>query len=282
MSEKKIDKLQNNLSKAESTDFPPSGPGAAIPNLFTLLNLFFGCIAIVFALQTESVIIYVNDEFGSSFNIPEKLTWSAIFIGLAGLVDFLDGFVARLLNATSPLGKQLDSLSDIVSFGVAPAAILYQLLKFSFAREENGLDVSILWLLPAFILSCAAAWRLGKFNLDEEQVSNFKGIPAPAAGLLIASFPLILHYNAALFGIGNFFINKWVLYAIILLLSYLLISHLPIMGMKFQDYTIKNNIPKYILIAIAIISAVFLQWLAVPVIFVMYILLSLIYKKAIT
>ena len=90
-----------------------------IPNLFTLLNLFFGCIAIVFALQTNSVIIYVNDQFESSFNIPEKLTWAAIFIGLAGIVDFLDGFIARLFRSTSDLGKQLDSLSDLVTFGVA-------------------------------------------------------------------------------------------------------------------------------------------------------------------
>ena len=143
-----------------------------IPNLFTLLNLFFGCIAIVFALQTESVIIYVNEDFGSSFNIPERLTWAAIMIGIAALIDFFDGFVARLLNATSPIGKQLDSLADIVSFGVAPAAIIYQLLRFSYAKQENGLEISILLLLPAFILSCAAAYRLAKFNLDGTQVFN--------------------------------------------------------------------------------------------------------------
>ena len=188
---------------------------AAIPNMFTLLNLFFGCIAIVFALQTESVIIYVNDQFESSFNIPEKLTWAAFCIGLAAIIDFLDGFVARALHATSAFGKQLDSLSDIVSFGVAPAAIIYQLLRLSFAREENGLEASILWLLPAFIVSCAAAWRLAKFNLDETESYNFRGVPTPAVGLLIASFPLILHYNAALFDIGNILVNKWVLYGII-------------------------------------------------------------------
>ncbi|MEO6456383.1 MAG: CDP-alcohol phosphatidyltransferase family protein [Ginsengibacter sp.] len=259
-----------------------SGFWGAIPNLFTLLNLFFGCMAIVFALQTESIIIYVNNEFESSFNIPEKLTWAAIFIGLAAIVDFLDGFVARLFNATSDLGKQLDSLSDMVSFGVAPGAIIYQLLRFSFAREGNGLEISILWLLPAFIITCAAAWRLGKFNIDETQTHNFRGIPTPAAGLLIASFPLILHYNSALFGIGNILINKWVLYAFILALSYLMISDVPIMGLKFKDYTLKNNIPKIILIAIALIAAFILQWLAVPVIFVVYILLSLVYKKALT
>ena len=133
----------------------------------------------------------MNDEFNSSFNIPEKLTWAAICIIIAALIDFLDGFVARLLKATSSMGKQLDSLSDIVSFGVAPGVILYQLLRFSFAREENGLNVSIVWLLPAFILSCAAAYRLAKFNLDESQSVIFKGVPVPAVGLLVASFPLI-------------------------------------------------------------------------------------------
>jgi CDP-diacylglycerol--serine O-phosphatidyltransferase len=267
--------------------FSPSGPGAssllaAVPNLFTLLNLFFGCVAIVFALQTESVIIYVNDEFGSSFNIPEKLTWAAIFIILAGVIDFLDGFIARLLHATSALGKQLDSLSDVVSFGVAPGVIFYQLLKLSFAREENGLDVSAVWLLPAFVLSCAAAWRLAKFNLDDKQTYHFSGIPTPAAGLLVASFPLILHYNSTLFNVGNVLINKWVLYSLIIILSYLMVSSLPVMGIKFKDYTLKNNIPKIVLLLVAIFGAFFLQWLAVPVIFVVYILLSLIYKKMLT
>ena len=254
-----------------------------IPNIFTLLNLFFGCIAIVFALQTESVIIYVNDEFsGSSFNIPEKLTWAAIFIGIAAVVDFLDGFVARLLHATSDMGKQLDSLADVVSFGVAPGVILYQLLRFSFAREENGLEVSMVWLVPAFILSCAAAYRLAKFNLDETQSYNFKGLPTPAVGLLIASFPLILHFNSATFGIGNILINKWVIYGLIILLSYLMVSNIVFMGMKFKDFTIKNNLPKVILILIAVISAVFLQWIAVPVIFISYFVLSLINKNKLT
>src|SRR6185437_4285729 len=135
-----------------------------IPNIFTLLNLFFGCMAVVFALQTNSIIFYMNDQYNTSFNIPEKMSWAAICIIIAAVIDFLDGFVARLLKATSEMGKQLDSLSDVVSFGVAPAVILYQLLRFSFAREENGLNISIVWLLPAFILSCAAAYRLAKFN----------------------------------------------------------------------------------------------------------------------
>jgi CDP-diacylglycerol--serine O-phosphatidyltransferase len=254
-----------------------------IPNLFTLLNLFFGCIAIVFTLQTEAVIIYVNDEFsGSSFNIPEKLYCESVCILIAAVVDFLDGFVARMFKATSEIGKQLDSLADVVSFGVAPAAIIYQLLRLSFAREENGLEVSMLWLLPAFILSCAAAYRLAVFNLDQTQSHNFKGMPTPAVGLLIASFPLILHYNASLFSIGNILTDKWVLYCLILLLSYLMVSPIPFMGLKFKDFSIKNNLPKYLLVAIALISAVFLQWLAVPVVFIAYIILSLINKNKLT
>lgn len=252
--------------------------------------------AIVFALQTDSVIIYVNDQFSSTFNIPEKLAWASICIGCAAVVDFLDGFLARLLKATSPLGMQLDSLSDVVSFGVAPGVIIYQLLRLSFAREVDGLDVSIAWLLPAFLLSCAAAYRLGKFNLIEENLSYFKGVPTPAAGLLVASFPLILHFNPDVLGMGNFLVNKWILYAIIIILSLLMVSNLPMLAIKFKlsGITLKTffkgityksfksliSNPVFILLVTAIIAAIFLQWVAVPVIFLVYILLSLAYKKS--
>jgi CDP-diacylglycerol--serine O-phosphatidyltransferase len=251
-----------------------------IPNFFTLLNLFAGCLAIVFALQTNTVIFYINDQYSSSFNIPEKISWAAICIIIAALIDFLDGFVARLFKATSELGKQLDSLSDLVSFGVAPALIIYQLLRFSFAREENGLDVSIIWMLPAFIIACAAAYRLGKFNLDTSQQFSFKGVPVPAVGLLIASFPLILHFNY-IPGINSIIINKWFLYLLIILLSYLMVSNHRMMALKFSDFTLKNNMPKIILLVIAIIAALFLHWIAVPVVFVIYVLLSLTIPKAI-
>jgi CDP-diacylglycerol---serine O-phosphatidyltransferase len=245
-----------------------------IPNLFTLLNLFFGCMAIVFALQTNTVIIYINEQYNSSFNIPEKLNWAAVFIIIAAVIDFLDGFVARLLKATSEMGKQLDSLSDVVSFGVAPAVIIYQLLRFSFAREENGLDVSIIWLMPAFIIACSAAYRLAKFNLATDQQYSFKGVPVPAVGLLIASFPLILHFNE-ISGINSFIMNKWFLYSLIVVVSYLMVSNIRMMSLKFPDFTLKSNMPKIILFIIAIIAALFLQWVAVPVVFIVYILLSL-------
>src|SRR5215831_11149266 len=166
-----------------------------IPNLFTLLNLVFGCIAIIFILQTGEMVVLVQPDGFIPFSLPEKLTWGALFIFAAAVVEFLDGFVARLFKATSNLGAQLDSLADVVSFGVAPGLIIYQLLRTGFAQKPGGLDVSFVWLLPAFIIPCAAAWRLAKFNLDAEQKSSFKGLPTPAAGLLIASIPLIAWYE---------------------------------------------------------------------------------------
>lgn len=251
-----------------------------IPNIFTLLNLFFGGMAIIFALQTDTVIIYIDQHYNSSFNIPEKLTWASICILIAALIDFLDGFVARLLNATSELGKQLDSLSDVVSFGVAPAVIIYQLLRFSFAREENGLDVSLFALMPALIIAMAAAYRLGKFNIATDQTLSFKGVPVPAIGILIASFPLILHFNS-LPGINHVIMNKWFLYGCIIAVSYLMVSNLPIMSLKLPDYTFKNNIPIIILLVVAVLAALFLHWVAVPVVFIVYILISIINSKKI-
>lgn len=246
-----------------------------LPNLFTLLNLFFGCIAIVFALQTENILIYTNDEFTSSFNVPEKLALAALFIYLAAVVDFLDGFVARVFNASSEMGKQLDSLADVVSFGTAPGIILYQLLRMSSIREENGIDISIAWLLPAFIVTVAAAYRLAKFNLDNSQSLGFKGVPTPAVGLMIASFPLILHYGGGLININEWLVNKWVLYSLIIILSWLMVSNLPMIALKFKDFSVKSNLPKIVLVLIGIVASVFLNWLAVPVIFIAYIIISL-------
>ena len=149
----------------------------------------------------------------------------------------------------------------------------------SFARETNALDTSVIWMLPAFILSCAAAYRLAKFNLDTDQSTNFKGLPTPAAGILVASLPLILHYSPSTFGIGLLLINKWVLYGLVLLLSFLMLSSIPIMGLKFKSFRIADNLPKVILLITAIILAIFFQWLAVPMIFILYLLLSILYKN---
>jgi CDP-diacylglycerol--serine O-phosphatidyltransferase len=250
-----------------------------IPNLFTLLNLFFGCCAIMFALQTEAIDIYQGEDLVTSFNLPEKIYYASICIGIAAVIDFLDGFIARLLKATGEMGKQLDSLSDVVSFGVAPAVILYQFLRIAYMREENGLEVSIGWLLPAFVFACAGAWRLARFGIDNSQEQGFKGIPIPAAGCVVASLPLISHYNYYDGAVNNILFNKWFLYGLILVLSYLMVSRLPMIALKFKDFSIKNNVPKFILLLITIVAALLLKWLAVPAVFIAYILVSLAFKN---
>jgi CDP-diacylglycerol--serine O-phosphatidyltransferase len=248
-----------------------------IPNLFTLLNLVFGCLAIIFILQTGEAIVYIEREGFISQNLPEKITWGAVCIFGAAIVDFLDGFVARLFKATSAMGKQLDSLADMVSFGVAPGMIMYQLLRISFAKEEGGLDVSITMLLPALLIPCAAAWRLAKFNIDEGQQYSFKGVPTPAIGLTISSLPLIIFYQQL--NLQELLLNQWLLYAIILLVSFLMISNLSMLGLKFKDFSVKNNLPKYLLAGIAVLSAVLLKWVAVPVVLLAYVLVSLLFKN---
>jgi len=250
-----------------------------IPNLFTLLNLFLGATAIILILQTGQTIAFINPEGYTMIDLPEKITWGAILIFCAAIVDFLDGFLARLFKATSPMGKQLDSLSDVVSFGVAPALIIYQLLRISYAQEENGLDVSIAFLLPALIIACSAAWRLAKFNLDESQQYSFKGLPTPAAGLFVASLPLILKFPPDMLNLTDYIINKWILYVIIVLISFLMVSNLPLMSFKFKDFSLKNNLPKYLMVIIGVVAAIFLQWIAVPILLVTYVIVSLLFKN---
>ncbi len=248
-----------------------------IPNLFTLLNLLFGCFAIVVILQ-NGIAIQNTAEGTQLIDIPEKIWMASFFIALAAVVDFLDGFVARLFNAQSEMGKQLDSLADVVSFGVAPSMILYQFLRMSFAKEENGIEISFVLLVPAFFVAAAAAYRLAKFNIDTSQQYSFKGIPTPAVGLLIASFPIIYWQEENLF-IINALLNKWVLYGMVLLLCYLMVSNIPIMSLKLKSKLVKDNMPKLILIAFSMTALLILHWLAVPVIFFAYIILSLIFKN---
>ncbi len=251
-----------------------------IPNLFTLLNLFFGCIAIVFILQNG--IIIITDENGTQLiDIPERIWIASLFIGLAAIVDFIDGFVARMFKASSEFGKQLDSLADLVSFGVAPGLIIYQFLRLSFAQEEGGMDVSMIWLLPSLFIPCAAAYRLARFNLDNSQSFLFKGLPVPAVGLFIASLPVI-YWNVNEAWVIKILLNKWFLFAVIFLLCYLMVSSLSLMSLKFKDFTIKNNWKKYLLALISIIAVVILKWLAVPLIIIFYVLLSLTFKTKIT
>jgi CDP-diacylglycerol--serine O-phosphatidyltransferase len=253
-------------------------PMKQIPNLFTLLNLVFGCIAIILILQPGETITAVN-QGNLVINLPEKIVYASFFIFAAGLVDFLDGFLARLMKASSEMGKQLDSLSDVVTFGVAPAMIMYQLLRMSYLKEESALDTSIFYLLPALLIACCAAWRLAKFNIDERQSISFRGVPTPITGFVVAALPLIVWYNS--WNLASVVINHWVLYGITLVISYLMVSDVPIMSLKFKDSGFKSNQPKIILAVLAIILGVVFQWAAIPLIYFAYVVLSLLLRKQI-
>jgi CDP-diacylglycerol---serine O-phosphatidyltransferase len=246
-----------------------------IPNIFTLANLFFGCLAIVYALQLEVAFLYELDGQPIMQSMQSSLWMASIFIGVAAVIDFLDGFVARLLKVPSEMGKQLDSLSDVVSFGVAPGVIMYQLLRIAVMKESEDMETSIAWTYAAFLVPCFAAWRLAKFNIDTRQQYGFRGVPTPAVGLLIASFPLILYYNYFDGSVNDLLLNRWVLYAIIALLCYLMVADIPIMSLKFKDYTLRSNMMKLVLVVLAVAAAIALKWMAVPVIFILYIILSL-------
>ncbi|HWR33844.1 MAG TPA: CDP-alcohol phosphatidyltransferase family protein [Chitinophagaceae bacterium] len=251
-----------------------------IPNLFTLLNLVFGCLAIVFTLQ-KGIMISVDANGTELLYIPEKIWMASLFIGLAAVVDFLDGFVARLFNASSEMGKQLDSLADLVSFGVAPGLIIYQFLRLSFAKEDNGLDVSFIWLSPFVLLPCAAAWRLARFNLDNSQAFSFKGLPVPAVGMFVASLPLI-YWNVNEQWVLDLLLNKWFLYGLTVLFSILMVSKIPLMSLKFKNFGIKDNLPKYLLAIISLAAIFILTWMAVPLMVLAYVLLSLLFKNKTT
>lgn len=249
-----------------------------IPNLFTLLNLVCGCIAIILILQPGESII--TTEAGSfQINMPEKLAYASFFIFAAGIIDFLDGFLARLMKASSEMGKQLDSLSDAVTFGVAPAMLMYQLLSMSYLKEESALDTSIWLLLPALLIACCAVWRLAKFNIDERQSISFRGVPTPITGFVVAALPLVIWYNT--WNLTDVILNRWVLYSFTVLISYLMVSDLPIMSLKFKDYSFKNNQPKVILLVLAVVLAIVFQWAAIPLIYLTYVVLSLLLRKQI-
>lgn len=237
-----------------------------------------GTIAIVLTLQTGENIINIQ---GAEWKIylPEKIWWASIFIGLAAVIDFFDGFVARLFNASSEMGKQLDSLADVVSFGVAPGIILFQLLRISLAGEPNALETATVWMLPAMLFPMAAAWRLARFNLDTTHRNYFQGLPTPAAGLLVASFPLLLLYNP--FDIQYLILNKWVLYTICFAVPWLMVSQLTLMNLKFSTFGFTENKARYILLISSLILIILLGWLSIPAIFITYILVSLLFKNQI-
>ena len=251
-----------------------------IPNFITLLNLFFGCLAIMSALEAGAM-FSVDDNGSVLVDIPAKLFYASLFIGLAGLMDFFDGFVARLLKVSSDMGKQLDSLADVVSFGVAPAFIVFQFLRLSLATDMNALNHLPIGLYIALLIPMAGAYRLARFNIDTEQTTYFKGVPIPMIGILTAAFPLIywqsnsriveLLFKAPIF---------W--YAYILLVSYLMIMKRPMLALKGLANKKQLILPLLLVVLEVLVTAFLFRWMAIPFGFIGYCLVSLFYRKTIT
>lgn len=236
-----------------------------IPNFITLLNLFCGCVATVFAVLNQ-------------------LEIAALFVALGIFFDFFDGLAARALNAKSELGLQLDSLADMVTSGLVPGIVMYQLLIMSQTGgwgletgsllHPEGFEMGNLVPFAGFIITMASAYRLAKFNLDENQVSSFIGLPTPANALLILSLPLILFYHSNSF-LNELILNQWFLIGLTLLSAFLLNCNLPLFALKFKNWSFKDNALRYIFLIIALVLLVTMQFLAVPFIILFYVLSSL-------
>ncbi len=233
-----------------------------IPNFVTLFNLLSGSISIVFA-------------FGND------LVMAAIFIGLAAIFDFLDGMMARLLNARSPIGLQLDSLADVISFGLAPGFIVYHLMTEAMNTPMVFVNDFNVALLPAFLIPAFSALRLAKFNIDDRQLDSFIGLPTPANALFFASLPLVAHQAALshqiiITGLLN---SYWVLLSITMFFCYLLVSPLPLMAFKFKTISLKENLPRYLFLASAIVLFFLLKYHALPLIILLYLVISVALSK---
>lgn len=251
-----------------------------IPNLITLLNLFFGCCAILVTFQSGTMAI-LDDTGDMVIEIPEQIYYASMFIGLAALVDFFDGFAARLLKVNSELGKQLDSLADVVSFGVAPSFIVFQFLRLSLASDINALSHTSFMMVPAFIIALTGAYRLAKFNIDPDQTTYFKGVPIPMIGLLTAAFPLV-YWQSQTTIFSTLLLSPAFWYCYIIIVSYLMVMDRPMLALKnFSNK--KNLILPLVLVALeTAISAYFFKWMAIPFGFIGYCLVSLFYRKTIT
>ena len=237
-----------------------------IPNLLTLLNLLCGTIAVIFAVNNE-------------------LEIAAYFVLLGIFFDFFDGFAARIFKVEGELGKQLDSLADVVTSGVVPGIVIYKLLQTKNTIEIFNTEV-VSWktqeieLLPFFglLFTLAAAYRLAKFNIDERQTSSFIGLPTPAATLVVLSLPLILNYSSLEFATA-LIENKWFLIILTVVLSFLINAEIPLFSLKFKDYSWKNNKVKFVFLILTIALVIGLQFIAIPLVILVYILFSIFFKE---
>jgi CDP-diacylglycerol--serine O-phosphatidyltransferase len=230
-----------------------------IPNFITSLNLAAGFISIIYAANGEVL--------------------TASWLILAAMIfDFLDGFSARLLKAYSAIGKELDSLADVVSFGVAPGIIIYQLLNDSLSINapiivnSGGLKATLILIIPAIMPVCAAL-RLAIFNLDSTQTTSFKGLPTPANGLAVISVVIAAHYSQSDL-VSSFITSTALLILSTITLSLLMVSRIPLLSLKVSNLKFKGNEGRYILILLVLIAFAIFGILAVPLIIPLYIIAS--------
>ena len=251
-----------------------------LPNLFTLANLFCGCIAISYIVGAQPFLYNTGTpqiQWDWAYGM-QQLHLGGLFICIAAVFDLLDGFTARALNVFSRIGKDLDSLADVVSFGVAPAMILYRLLWDATMHQPHMTDVSLLYTSPAFLIACFAALRLARFNVMQPKYGgSFTGMPTPAIGLIVASFALMDWDNPA--GFAAYFQYPWVLYGIIALLCWLMVSPLQFMKLMPARKGIQNMWPQAALVVLAAALIAWLHYDAAPYVFLAYIILSLIAPK---
>ncbi|MFM1877943.1 MAG: hypothetical protein RLZZ241_809 [Bacteroidota bacterium] len=237
-----------------------------LPNLITLGNILFGAMATVFAVMNA-------------------LEWTAFFFLLGVICDFFDGLLARALGVQSELGVQLDSLADMITSGLVPGLVMCQLLSMSLSGGWNSGNFfsealsSAAWVnawLPfsGLLITLASGWRLARFNIDENQVSSFIGLPTPANALFIISLPLILMHNGSDFT-NTVILNPWVLFGITIGSAYMLNSRVILFALKFKGWGFRENAQKYLFLIISGIMVITLQYLAIPLVVLLYILLSL-------
>lgn len=231
-----------------------------IPNTFTLANLFSGCLAVLFA---------VND----------RMEYAALLVAIGIFFDFFDGFFARKFKVTSEVGLQLDSLADMVTSGLVPGIVMYQLLNqasgLPWGEDHPSLTFNLGWL--GLSITLASAYRLAKFNVDERQTSSFIGLPTPANAIFILSIPLILLFEDYAFA-KALFTNPYLLLAITLLSCVLLNAELPLFALKFKDYAWKGNKQRYMFLVVCIALLLTLKFIAIPLIIILYIVISIFWK----
>ncbi len=239
-----------------------------LPNYLTAANLLCGCIAIVLIVGADP---YVSETSRWIILQDQEVMMGSVFILVAALFDLLDGAAARGLQIFSPIGKYLDSLADVVSFGVAPSMIVYRGLWESFMNRPDSLDISMVWLVPAFFIAVGAAWRLATYDAIGDQHEKFLGLPVPSTGLFIASIPLIYAFGQPPSFIDAAILSPIFWYVIIFLFTYLMNSKVEFTKSRnlFIPFTGKYNL--FILILFGLILVVFFGEFAIPIAIFTYI-----------